>query len=350
MSSPSFVRSALFLKRKGYAFLKDLTEEQILAVEKKYSTLLSPYYLSLININDPHDPIAKMALPSVDELNQEGLRDPIGDLINSPVKSLTHRYKDRVLIHLTNKCPMYCRFCFRKNLMNENEANLYDKELVESFAYIKKHKEVEEVILTGGDPFLVSENKLFEVVERINTFSHVQRLRIHSRVPVTFPDRITKKFVNKIQGSFRGQVILVTHFNHPNEITEKTKEISKIVREQGILFLNQSVLLKGVNDSVETLRDLFLKLGNLGILPYYLHHCDLVQGAKHFRTTIKAGRSIWQKLRGTLPGYLLPEYILDVPNGLGKIPLGESPLKEVSADLYQGISLAKEFSYDELGD
>lgn len=348
MSSSKFIRSAIALKEKNFSFLEKISKEQITKIEKKYSTLVSPYYLSLIDPNDSNDPIAKMALPSFEELNSEGLRDPIGDLVNSPVRRLTHRYKDRVLIHLTNKCPMYCRFCFRKNLMNENEEGLYQKELEEAFSYIRLHKEVEEVILTGGDPLLVSENKLIEVLTEISSYPHIKRLRIHSRVPVTFPDRITRKFIQELVEAFPKQIVLVSHFNHPKEVTGKTKEISLIVREKGILFLNQAVLLKGVNDSASALRELFLCLGNLGVLPYYLHHCDFIQGAKHFRTTIEEGRKIWQELRGTLPGYLLPEYILDVPGGLGKIPLGESPLIKKENNTYEGTSRGESFTYQEI--
>lgn len=311
----------------------------------KFRALIPLYYLGLVDKNDPHDPIALMAFPTAEESKQSSsaLRDPIGDLARQAAPRLTHRYRDRALLHVTNLCPMYCRFCFRKNLMNERDENLYAGDFAEAFAYLGKHPEIEELILTGGDPWMLSDEKLAALVSGIaKAMPSLKRLRFHTRMPVTLPSRITDALLSAIKGKFR--TFVVTHFNHPREITAESKEGMAKLLGAGITVLNQSVLLKGVNDSAAILRELFLSLGNEGVLPYYLHHCDLVAGAEHFRTSIPEGRKIWTELRGTLPGYLIPEYVLDTPGGWGKVPIGGDFVSELGAGEYSLVRGGLEYS------
>ncbi len=316
----------------GYAFLG--TDAQL--VENKFRTLVPEYYLNLIDKSDPEDPIAKMAFPEVKELlsGSTALRDPIGDLSRQVAPRLTHRYPDRALLHVTNLCPMYCRFCFRKNLMNEKEEELYVGDFQPAANYLSAHPAVRELIFSGGDPWMLGDHKLSELVDLfLKSAPQLEILRFHTRMPVTLPARITDGLISAISRMGK-KTIVVTHFNHPREISEVAKRgISKLANA-GITVLNQSVLLKGVNDRTEILQDLFRGLGSIGVLPYYLHHCDLVSGAEHFRTSITAGQALWRSLRGTIPGYLLPEYVLEIPGAIGKVPVAEPYVKALGGGVY----------------
>jgi lysine 2,3-aminomutase len=220
--------------------------------------------------------------------------------------------------------------------MNEQEEELYSGSFAEAFAYLAVHPEIEEVILTGGDPWMLSDARLSALVDELAShMPQLRRLRFHSRMPVTLPSRITPELVRAIQRPGRFRTFVVAHFNHPRELTPLAKAGLLQLQASGITVLNQSVLLKGVNDSAAILRELFRGLGNEGVLPYYLHHCDLVAGAEHFRLSIAEGRKIWAELRGTLPGYLIPEYILDTPGGWGKIPIGGEFLSELREGRYE---------------
>lgn len=326
------VKSVEELVERG--FLSTERAAALSDVARNYRVLLPQYYLNLIDKENPKDPVARMALPSVQELlhAEESLRDPIGDLAKQAAPRLTHRYKDRALLHVTNLCPMYCRFCFRKNLMNEKEEALYDGDFSAAFAYVRAHPEIRELILTGGDPWMLSDDRLYSLVEEIaDTLPAVRVLRFHTRMPVTLPSRVTDGLLDAIRRQGRLQTVVVTHFNHAQELSAVAIDASARIRGAGILLLNQSVLLKYVNDSVVALKDLFFALGDAGILPYYLHHCDQVAGAEDFRISIERGQEIWRGLRGELPGYLIPEYILDRPGGLGKIPLGDGAIRGVNS-------------------
>jgi lysine 2,3-aminomutase len=316
-----------------------------LATGLRFRTLVPRYYLGLIDRADPEDPIAKMAFPAAEEAVQSpgALRDPIGDLARQAAPRLTHRYKDRALLHVTNLCPMYCRFCFRKNLMNEREENLYSGDFAEAFTYLSAHPEIEEVILTGGDPWMLSDEKLSALVDGIVAASPgLRRLRFHTRMPVTLPARVTESLLRAVRRE-GVRTFVVTHFNHPREVSAEAKAGLALLMSAGFTVLNQAVLLKGVNDDPAVLRQLFLALGNEGVLPYYLHHCDLVAGAEHFRTSIAEGRRIWTELRGTLPGYLIPEYVLDTPGGWGKIPIGGEFIAEAGQGAYSLVRGAVEY-------
>jgi len=317
--------------------LREALTSSLPEVEDRFRTLVPRYYSNLIDQSDPDDPIRKMAFPSTEELRSSAaaLRDPIGDLARQAAPRLTHRYRDRALLHVTNLCPMYCRFCFRKNLMNERDENLYGGGFTEAFAYLAKHPEIEELILTGGDPWMLSDERLESLVDQIAASAPgLKRLRFHSRMPVTLPSRITPELLRAIQRPGKFLTFVVTHFNHPRELSAEAKAGVAQLRGAGITVLNQSVLLKGVNNDAEILRELFCALGNEGVLPYYLHHCDLVAGAEHFRTSIEEGRKIWTELRGSLAGYLIPEYVLDTPGGWGKIPLGGNFVSDLGAGEY----------------
>jgi lysine 2,3-aminomutase len=324
---------------EGYAFLRERRSAR--PVEERFRTLVSRYYLGLIDPVDPEDPIAKMAFPAAEEVSEPvaGVRDPIGDLVRQAAPRLTHRYPDRALLHVTNLCPMYCRFCFRKNLMNEREEELYLGDFEPAFAYLAAHPEVEELILSGGDPWMLSDARLSELVGAIAArLPAVKRLRFHTRMPVTLPSRVTHGLLEALAsaGEGRFRVFVVTHFNHPRELSAAARAGLARLRSAGLVVLNQSVLLKGVNDSAAVLKELFVGLGNEGVLPYYLHHCDLVDGAEHFRLPLAEGRRIWASLRGTLAGYLLPEYVLDTPGGIGKVPVSSKDfVQEMGPGLYR---------------
>ncbi len=291
-------------------------------VEARYRTLVPEYYLKLIDPNDPNDPIARMALPSAEELIQnQGLRDPIGDLVKQAAPRLTHRYRDRALLHVTNLCQMYCRYCFRKNLMNEREEELYSGDFSEAFAYLAKHPEISELIFTGGDPWMLSDDKISALVDLALEIPSLTAIRFHTRMPVTMPSRVTQSLAKAIFRPDRFRTVVVTHFNHAREVTPEARKAIDILRAEKIWVLNQSVLLRGVNDSVNRLLDLFQTLGNAGVMPYYLHHCDLVTGAEHFRVPKSEGLAIWRALRGKISGYLIPEFVEEQPEGEGKTPV-----------------------------
>ncbi|MER8574218.1 KamA family radical SAM protein [Mesorhizobium sp. M1338] len=280
-------------------------------------------YLDLIDWNDPADPIRAQVIPSPDELvEQEGeLDDPIADHEFSPVPRLTHRHADRVLLFPTYQCAVYCRFCFRKESLTSIGRGYTREALEPALAYIADHSEIREVILTGGDPLSLPDKALAEIFARIEAIPHVRLLRLHTRVPVALPSRITPGLVAALQG--RLMVTIVTHFNHPREITPATETACRTMRQAGFVLLNQSVLLKGVNDTVEVLEELCRELMyRLGVKPYYLHHGDLARGMAHRRTTIAQGQALASALRARLSGICNPVYVLDLPEGGGKVPIG----------------------------
>jgi lysine 2,3-aminomutase len=281
------------------------------------------YYLDLIDWSDPEDPIRRQVIPDVRELIWDPNEhiDPIGDRAFSPVPRLTHRYPDRVLLFPTYHCAVYCRHCFRKESLAED--GFKREELEPALGYIADHSQVCEVILTGGDPLQISDSNLAYLRDRLAAIPHVRMIRLHTRIPVVLPSRITPQLVAAISG--RQMVCVVTHFNHPREITEEAAAACRRLREAGFMMLNQTVLLKGVNDNPETLRTLLRELTyTLGVKPYYLHHCDLTRGMTHFRTTIDSGLALMRQLRGYQSGVTIPTYVLDIPGGAGKIPLGPS--------------------------
>lgn len=282
-------------------------------------------YLDLIDWNDLHDPLRKQVVPSEKELewHVKELKDPIGDHMHSPVPRVVHRYPDRALLYPTLQCAITCRHCFRKESLNREGGAFSHEILAPALAYLASQKQICEVILSGGDPLMISDTDLAWLSSQLERISHLRLVRIHTRIPAVLPQRITLNMVNALKG--RLMVCIVTHINHPREITPANKEACRILREAGFMLLNQSVLLKGINDDAETLATLFREVTyELGAKPYYLHHCDLARGLCHFRTSIETGLSLMDTVRGRLSGLCLPQYVLDLPEGHGKIPLGPS--------------------------
>lgn len=302
--------------------------ENIRVVTKRFRMSITPYYLSLIDKNDPNCPIRKQAIPSINEVNfrSEELADPLGDEKRSPIKGITHRYPDRLLIYPTYHCAMYCRHCFRRRIVGQCDKSLTRKDLDRAVDYIREHKEIKEVILTGGDPLTCSDKELKDLLFKIRKIKHVRFLRIHTRVLVTLPSRITPKLV-KILKKAR-PLCIITHVNHSKEITPQFKKAANRILEAGIPLFDQSVLLKGVNDNVQTLKNLFYDLLEAGVKPYYLHQCDLAQGISHFRTSVKKGINLLRQLRGFISGLCIPFYMIDTPGGYGKVPISYNYIKD----------------------
>ncbi|MGX9575947.1 KamA family radical SAM protein [Mesorhizobium sp. f-mel] len=319
--------------RAGVRHVRDLDSlplspaerEAAQAAATRHKVRIPKAYLDLIDWSDPADPIRAQVIPSPEELAElEGeLDDPIADHAFSPVPRLTHRHADRVLLFPTYQCAVYCRFCFRKESLTSIGRGFSREALEPAFAYIEAHPEIREVILTGGDPLSLPDKALAEIRARIEAVPHVRLLRIHTRVPVALPSRITSGLVRSLQG--RLMVTVVTHFNHAREITDAAEQACRALRQGGFVLLNQSVLLKGVNDTVEVLEELCRELMyRLGVKPYYLHHGDLARGMAHRRTTIAEGQALASALRARLSGICNPVYVLDLPDGGGKVPLGAS--------------------------
>ncbi len=283
-------------------------------------------------IADPADPIARQFVPDAAELvlRPEELQDPIGDLAHSPTPGLTHRYPDRVILAATHTCEVYCRFCFRREAVGE-EAALPEADMQAALDYIAATPAIWEVILTGGDPLVLSPRRLAALMARLSAIPHVQIVRFHTRVPVVAPARITAEMVQALQG--RPTTYVVLHSNHAQELTPAATEALARLAGAGIPLLSQTVLLRGVNDDAATLETLFRALLRNRVTPYYLHHCDLARGTSHFRTTIAAGQAIMAELRGRMSGIGIPTYVLDIPGGFGKVPIGPDYL-QADADGY----------------
>ncbi len=278
--------------------------------------------------------IARQFVPTPAELiiRPEDLTDPIGDATHSPAPGLTHRYPDRVILHATQTCEVYCRFCFRRETVGD-DGPLSDADLDAALAYIAQTPAIWEVILTGGDPMVLSPRRLGQLLTRLSAIPHVQIIRFHTRVPVVAPEKITPTLLAALKT--RATVQIVVHTNHADELTPNARAALATLADAGIPLLSQSVLLAGINDDADTLATLFRTLIVNRVKPYYLHHCDLARGASHFRTTIARGQQIMAQLRGRLSGICLPLYVLDIPGGHGKVPIGPGYLTETTPGQYQ---------------
>jgi len=288
---------------------------------------ITPHLLKIIKSEESNAPISKQFIPSHVEIKKEldELKDPIGDIPHSPVNGIVHRYPDRVLLTPTLTCPVYCRFCFRREAVGNGMLSYSD--LKNALDYIQNHSEIWEVILSGGDPLSLATRRLRELIGSINEIEHVGVVRIHTRVPILDPKRITSDFIDALK--CEKPVFIVVHCNHSNElVSESEAAISRLV-DNGFPMLSQSVLLKGINDDAETLSALMKKLVQCRVKPYYLHHGDKAEGTSHFRTTLAVGQKIIRKLRGQISGLCQPNYMLDIPNGHGKVPVGPSYLQVV---------------------
>jgi lysine 2,3-aminomutase len=273
------------------------------------------------------DPIARQFLPSVNETEvaPEELADPIGDEARSPVKGIVHRYPDRVLLKPLHVCPVYCRFCFRRDKVGPGGEALSSAELAGALAYIAAHPEIWEVILTGGDPLMLAPRRMAELMTALDGIAHIGVVRVHSRVPIVDPGRIGNDLIAALKPR-RASLWLGVHCNHPRELTDAARAALARLADAGIPLLGQTVLLKGINDDVDTLERLMRALVSARVKPYYLHHPDLVRGTGHFRVSVTEGQALMKVLRGRLSGVAQPTYVLDVPGGHGKVPIGPSYL------------------------
>lgn len=295
--------------------------KEIMKAEKVFPMAITPYYFSLIKKFDYSDPIFKQSVPDIRELcNPSFLKDdPLNEEEDTVINGLVHRYNDRALIISTSQCSMYCRFCTRKRVAGSTTYHLTDCQLDNIITYLKSHPEIKDVIISGGDPFTMSTNKLENIISKVRSVESVDIIRIGTRTPVVMPQRITDELVNMI--SQYHPIFVNTHFNHPNEITEDSKNACLKMINKGIPVNNQSVLLNGINDNFETMSTLCRNLLKIRVKPYYLFQCDLVKGIEHFRTSIQDGIDLMDSLRGRVSGLGIPHYIIDSPEGKGKIPV-----------------------------
>lgn len=301
-----------------------LTKNEEAGIKKTLETLrmaITPYYLSLIDPKDPNDPVRKQAIPTAAEthVSDADLLDPLHEDVDSPTPGLTHRYPDRVLMLITDQCSMYCRHCTRRRFAGQHDCASPKDRIEKAIEYIEKTPQVRDVLLSGGDALLVSDAKLEYIIKRLRAIKHVEVIRIGSRVPVVCPQRITPELVNMLKKYH--PVWLNTHFNHPNEITEESAAACARLADAGIPLGNQSVLLRGVNDSVSTMKALVCGLVKIRVRPYYIYQCDLSMGLEHFRTPVSKGIEIIEGLRGHVSGFAVPTFVVDAPGGGGKIPV-----------------------------
>jgi lysine 2,3-aminomutase len=297
-------------------------QAEIAAVAERFAVAVTPEMAALIDGNDPADPIARQFVPSAAELTTtaEERADPIGDRRLSPLKGIVHRYPDRVLLKPSHVCPVYCRFCFRREQVGPAGEALTEAELAAALDYIRARPEIWEVIVTGGDPFALSPRRLRGIVRALDAIAHLGVIRFHTRVPVVDPRRVTAGLVAALAAE--KAVYVAIHVNHPRELTEAARAACTRLAKAGIPLLGQTVLLKGVNDDAATLTALFRGLVAMRVKPYYLHHPDLARGTAGFRPSLAQGRALMRRLRGRISGLCQPTYVLDLPGGYGKVPVG----------------------------
>ena len=313
------LRTLEALEREGLV----TADPRLAAAAEAMAIALTPEMLGLIRRDDPVDPIARQFVPSVaeTEIAPGELADPIGDEARSPVKGIVHRYPDRVLLKPLHACPVYCRFCFRREKVGPGGDALSADEMSRAVAYIRARPEIWEVILTGGDPLMLAPRRLAGLLEAIDAIDHVGVVRLHSRVPIVDPGRVTDALVEALAPR-RAARWLAVHCNHPRELAPAARVALARLADAGLPLLGQTVLLAGVNDDADTLDALMRALVTARVKPYYLHHPDLVRGTGHFRVSIDRGQALMRALRGRLSGLAQPTYVLDVPGGHGKVPVG----------------------------
>jgi len=320
------LRSAIDLVEAGLA--APSAEADLANVGARYAIAVTPTMAELINPKDFDDPIARQFVPDVRELMTDPAErtDPIGDHAHSPVKGIVHRHGDRVLFKVVGICPVYCRFCFRREMVGpQAEGNLSADEIQAALAYISAHPEIWEVILTGGDPLMLSPRRIETVTRQLAAISHVKIVRWHTRVPVVAPERVTPEVVAALRAPQK-TVYVAIHANHPRELSAPARTAIARLADAGIPLVSQTVLLRGVNDDADTLEALMRGLVEARVTPYYLHHGDLAPGTAHFRTTIAEGQALVRALHARLSGLAMPTYVLDIPGGHGKVQVGPAYL------------------------
>jgi lysine 2,3-aminomutase len=310
--------------------------ERLPALERvaaRYAVAITPTSTALIDPSDPDDPIACQFLPQESELTVAPgeMADPIGDVAHSPLEGIVHRYPDRVLLMVTHTCATYCRFCFRRETVGTAGSGMLEPEALDAaLAYIAARPQIWEVILTGGDPLVLSPRRLRALMDRLASIDHCKVVRIHTRVPAVDPERITGELVAALKCDGKA-VYVALHANHPREMTPAVRAACARLIDGGAAMVSQTVLLKGVNDDAEVLGALMRAFVETRIKPYYLHHGDLAPGTAHLRTSIEAGQAIVRRMRGRLSGLCQPTFVLDIPGGRGKSPIGPNYLKAVEA-------------------
>ncbi len=323
----------------------DLTPEEEEGVKKSLETLrmaITPYYLSLIDPSNPNCPIRKQAIPTGSEVHRSDadLLDPLHEDEDSPVPGLTHRYPDRVLFLITDQCSMYCRHCTRRRFAGQHDCESPSERIQGAIDYIARTPEVRDVLLSGGDALMVGDKMLESIIQRLRAIPHVEIIRIGSRTPVVCPQRITDDLVNMLKKYH--PVWLNTHFNHSNEVTPEAMAACAKLADAGVPLGNQTVLLRGVNDDTQIMKDLVHNLVRMRVRPYYIYQCDLSMGLEHFRTPVSKGIEIIENLRGHTSGYCVPTFVVDAPGGGGKIPvmpnyvISQSPNKVILRN-YEGV-------------
>jgi lysine 2,3-aminomutase len=322
------LRSADDLVAAGLVPAEEL--DALRPVLARYALSITPDMAELIDADDPADPIARQFVPRAEEVAvaPEERADPIGDGAHEKLPGLIHRYPDRVLLKPLHICPVYCRFCFRREQVGpEGLGTLTDAQLDAALAYIAAHPAIWEVVLTGGDPFALSPRRLEDIARRLSSIAHVKVLRLHTRVPVVKPDLVGGALVAGLK-AFGRAVFVALHANHPREFTPAAEAACARLVDAGIPMVSQSVLLRGVNDDPATIEALMRRFVENRIKPYYLHHGDLAPGTGHLRTGLAEGQDLMRELRGKLSGLAQPTYILDIPGGHGKVPVGPGYLRE----------------------
>jgi lysine 2,3-aminomutase len=323
------LRRVADLAAVGLVSAGDITAlEQVAA---RYAVAITPAMAGLIDAADPGDPIARQFVPDTRELRTTAAErsDPIGDDVHEVVPGLVHRYPDRALLKLLTACAVYCRFCFRRETVGQGDG-LSPAELAAALDYIRAHPEVWEVIVSGGDPLVASPRRLASLVASLKSIPHVRVVRFHTRVPVVAPERVTSALIEAIHDS-RLAVWVAVHANHPRELTPAARAALARLADAGIALVSQTVLLKGINDNADVLEKLMRAFVESRVKPYYLHHPDLAPGTSHFRMDITEGREIVRALRGRLSGIAQPTYVLDIPGGYGKVPIGPNYVATDSA-------------------
>lgn len=325
------LRTADDLVARGLIAATD--RDAIARVAARYAVAVTPDVAATIDPANADDPIARQYVPQAAELTHDSSEraDPIGDGAHSPVHGVVHRYPDRVLLKLVHVCAVYCRFCFRREMVGPGkETSLSRDAYAAALDYIRAHPEIWEVILTGGDPLMLSARRLREVMDDLAAIAHVKIVRLHTRVPVADPARVSSEVVEalRIEGT---TTWLALHANHPNEFTPAARAAIARIADAGIPMVSQSVLLRGVNDDAGTMEALMRCFVECRIKPYYLHHGDLAPGTAHLRTTIEEGQRLMRALRGRVSGLCQPDYVLDIPGGHGKSPIGPVYLKKDDA-------------------
>jgi lysine 2,3-aminomutase len=308
---------------------------------------ITPYFASLLDRLESDHPLYKTIIPTVNELiHREGEKsDPLSEEHDSPVKNIVHRYPDRALFLVTGFCSTYCRYCTRSHMVSKRtDIHVSKSEWEEAFEYLERHTEIRDVIISGGDPLTMGDIQLEYILSRLRSMEHIEIIRIGTKVPVVLPQRITPELVNILRKYH--PLFISIHFTHPDEMSRETKKACNMLADGGIVLRSQTVLLKGVNDNVETIKNLMHKLLMNRVSPYYLYQCDPIPGSEHFRTTVEKGLEIMKGLRGWTSGYAIPHYVIDAPGGGGKIPILPNYVKDVTED---GIVLTnyedKEFIY-----